>query len=66
MFTSHVQKESPSVPKQAANWLPAPEGPFTVAIRVYGADASVLDGSWTMPTLSVAGGSDGAEKTVRG
>ncbi|MFJ9887033.1 DUF1254 domain-containing protein [Streptomyces sp. NPDC091287] len=55
-LTLHVRKDAPADPKQAANWLPAPEGPFTIAIRVYGADPSVLDGTWSMPTLSVADG----------
>ncbi|MFF3497053.1 DUF1254 domain-containing protein [Streptomyces sp. NPDC002795] len=52
-LTLYVQKDRPADPKQDANWLPAPDGPFTIAIRVYGPDASVLDGTWSMPTLSV-------------
>ncbi|QMU73582.1 DUF1254 domain-containing protein [Streptacidiphilus sp. P02-A3a] len=52
-LTLRVQHTRPHDPAQAANWLPAPAGPFTVAIRVYGPDAAVLNGSWTMPDLTV-------------
>ncbi|MFJ4835796.1 DUF1254 domain-containing protein [Streptomyces sp. NPDC088747] len=52
-LTLYVRRHRPSDPKQEANWLPAPDGPFTVAIRVYGPETSVLDGSWTLPALSV-------------
>ncbi|MFD5208636.1 DUF1254 domain-containing protein [Streptomyces anulatus] len=52
-LTLYVRKERPADPKQAANWLPAPDGPFTIAIRVYGPEPSVLDGDWTLPALSV-------------
>ena len=52
-LTLYVQKDRPADPKQAANWLPAPDGPFTVAIRVYGPDPSVLDGGWRLPPLTV-------------
>ncbi|MFJ8663495.1 DUF1214 domain-containing protein [Streptomyces sp. NPDC093795] len=52
-LTLYVRKHRPADPKHAANWLPAPDGPFTIAIRVYGPETSVLDGSWTLPALSV-------------
>ncbi|MEU2239992.1 DUF1254 domain-containing protein [Streptomyces sp. NPDC018338] len=52
-LTLYVRKDRPADPKQAANWLPAPDGPFTVAIRVYGPDPSVLDGGWRLPPLTV-------------
>ncbi|MCX4816047.1 DUF1214 domain-containing protein [Streptomyces sp. NBC_01239] len=53
-LTLYVQKDRPTDPAQAANWPPAPDGPFTIAIRVHGPDASVLDGSWSMPELVVS------------
>ncbi|WP_314614582.1 DUF1254 domain-containing protein [Streptomyces stackebrandtii] len=53
-LTLYVRRDRPADPKQAANWLPAPDGPFTVAIRVYGPDPSVLDGGWRLPPLTVA------------
>ncbi|MFE5393587.1 DUF1254 domain-containing protein [Streptomyces sp. NPDC056568] len=52
-LTLHVQKEQPEDPAQAANWLPAPDGPFSVIIRMYGPGPAVLDGSWTLPPLTV-------------
>ncbi|UQT57381.1 DUF1254 domain-containing protein [Streptomyces durmitorensis] len=56
-LTLYVAKGRPENPKQAANWLPAPDGPFTIAVRVYGPDSSVLEGSWTIPPLTVSGDS---------
>ncbi|MFJ6699539.1 DUF1254 domain-containing protein [Streptomyces sp. NPDC091272] len=52
-LTLYVCRDRPQDPKEAANWLPAPDGPFTIAVRVYGPDASVLGHSWTMPELAV-------------
>nr|WP_234370933.1 DUF1214 domain-containing protein [Streptomyces sp. XY431] len=43
--------ERPADPDEAANWLPAPDGPFTAVLRVYGPDGAVLDGRWTPPPL---------------
>lgn len=51
-LTLHVGKDRPQDPKRAANWLSAPDCPSAIAIRVYGPEASVLDGSWTLPALS--------------
>ncbi|WP_455358519.1 DUF1254 domain-containing protein [Streptomyces sp. SYSU K21746] len=51
-LTLYVQRERPLGPAEAANWLPAPDGPFTLALRVYGPEQSVLDGSWTLPALT--------------
>ncbi|MFE9428354.1 DUF1254 domain-containing protein [Kitasatospora sp. NPDC006697] len=52
-LTLHIQRERPADPAQAANWLPAPDGPFTIAIRVYGPAPEVLDGRWQRPQLAV-------------
>lgn len=54
-LTLHVQRTRPADPQRAANWLPAPEGPFSVVIRMYGPDAAVLDGTWQLPPLTVVG-----------
>ncbi|MBW5254433.1 DUF1254 domain-containing protein [Streptomyces sp. P01-B04] len=54
-LTLYVQHTRPNGPQQAANWLPAPDGPFSVIIRMYGPEASVLDGTWQLPPLTVAG-----------
>jgi hypothetical protein len=34
-----------------ANWLPAPEGPFSMIMRLYWPEAAALDGSWMAPPL---------------
>ncbi|MGW6393418.1 DUF1254 domain-containing protein [Streptomyces sp. NPDC055103] len=54
-LTLYVRKDRPADPGQASNWLPAPDGPFTVVVRIYGPDPSVLDGRWRLPPLTVAG-----------
>ena len=48
--TFHVQHESPG-PDRENNWLPAPAGPFFVAMRLYWPQAAALDGSWQPPPL---------------
>ena len=49
-LTIYVQNTSPGADKEA-NWLPAPEGPFTVFMRVYWPKPEALDGSWQPPKL---------------
>jgi len=51
-LTLYVQHKRPADAEHSANWLPAPEGPFSVIIRVYGPDRAVLDGRWTLPALT--------------
>ena len=34
-----------------ANWLPAPDGKFSLYLRGYWADKAMLDGTWTPPTI---------------
>jgi hypothetical protein len=49
-LTIFVQADAPSDPVQRANWLPAPKGDdFSLFIRAYWAEASVLHGRWTPP-----------------
>ncbi|MFE5580009.1 DUF1254 domain-containing protein [Kitasatospora sp. NPDC056531] len=50
-LTLYVQHKRPADAQHSANWLPAPDGPFTVVIRLYGPDPSVLDGRWKLPPL---------------
>ena len=47
-LTLYVQNESPGKDKEP-NWLPAPEGPFFMAMRLYWPKAAALDGSWKKP-----------------
>jgi hypothetical protein len=44
----YVHRDSPG-PDRESNWLPAPDGPFYMLIRLYGPEASVLQGEWTPP-----------------
>ncbi len=43
-----IQKDSPGKAKQS-NWLPAPDGPFYMVLRLYGPEESALQGEWTPP-----------------
>lgn len=49
-LTLYIQKESPGKADEA-NWLPAPDGPFMLIMRLYWPKEAVLDGSWIAPAL---------------
>jgi len=49
-LTLYIQHESPGKEKES-NWLPAPNGPFSVNIRLYLPEAEVLAGTWKLPPL---------------
>ncbi|WP_457031213.1 DUF1254 domain-containing protein [Kitasatospora sp. P5_F3] len=51
-LTLHVRHKRPANAEHSANWLPAPDGPFSIVIRLYGPDQPVLDGSWSIPPLT--------------
>jgi hypothetical protein len=46
---------TPSDEDKQSNWLPAPAAPFSLYIRGYWPKADMIDGSWTPPTIAVAG-----------
>jgi hypothetical protein len=46
-----VQAKAPTEEVQRANWLPAPEGDFSLYVRAYWPKAPVTDGSWTPPRV---------------
>ncbi|GLU33214.1 lipoprotein [Trinickia caryophylli] len=46
----YVQKVSPGRAHQS-NWLPVPEGPFQLVMRLYAPQAAATDGSWQPPAL---------------
>jgi hypothetical protein len=50
-ITLHFQHESPGKELEP-NWLPAPEGPFIVILRLYLPKAEALDGKWKEPPLT--------------
>jgi hypothetical protein len=41
----------PTDPDQRANWLSAPDGPFSLFIRAYWPEQPILDGTWTPPPV---------------
>ncbi len=47
-ITLYLQNQSPG-PAKEANWLPAPKGPFLVALRLYWPKPDALDGQWQAP-----------------
>jgi hypothetical protein len=49
-LTLYIQNESPGKDKEP-NWLPAPKGPFIMAMRLYWPKEAALDGKWTAPPL---------------
>lgn len=50
-LTITIQRDEPDDPAERANWLPAPEGPFYLVLRVYWPEAAALDGTWTPPSV---------------
>ncbi|MFG3054331.1 DUF1254 domain-containing protein [Kitasatospora sp. NPDC048239] len=52
-LTLHIRHKRPADAEHSANWLPAPDGPFTVVLRLYGPAESALDGRWGLPPLTV-------------
>ena len=49
-LTLLIQSENPGKDKEA-NWLPAPQGPFRMYLRLYWPKAEALDGKWQKPPL---------------
>ena len=52
-LTIHVQTETPGGAKEA-NWLPAPEGEFSLYIRAYWPKPAIVSGAWTPPAIRAA------------
>jgi hypothetical protein len=50
--TIYVGKTSPGAEKEA-NWLPAPDGRFSLYIRAYWGEQPILDGSWQPPKVEI-------------
>jgi hypothetical protein len=49
-LTFYLQHDSPGKDKES-NWLPAPEGPFLVTLRLYWPKREALDGTWKQPPV---------------
>jgi hypothetical protein len=46
----YINKDSPGGGLES-NWLPAPDGPFYMVLRLYGPEPKALEGKWTPPVL---------------
>jgi hypothetical protein len=49
-LTIYIQKDSPGKDKES-NWLPAPDGPIYVVMRLYWPKKEATDGTWKPPTV---------------
>jgi len=49
-LTLYVQKDSPGKDKES-NWLPAPDGPIYLVMRLYWPKKEALDGEWKPPAV---------------
>jgi hypothetical protein len=49
-LTLYIQKDSPGGDEEA-NWLPAPDGPIYLVMRVYWPKEAALDGTWKPPAV---------------
>ena len=57
-LTLYAGANSPGEEKEA-NWLPAPNGRFSLYIRAYWGKEGILDGSWTPPIIRKSGETEG-------
>jgi hypothetical protein len=49
-LTINIQKDSPGADKES-NWLPAPDGPIYLVMRLYWPKEAALKGSWKPPAV---------------
>ncbi len=52
-LTLYFQNESPGSDRES-NWLPAPNGPFNLTMRLYAPKSEALTGLWNPPPVTVA------------
>ncbi len=50
-LTITISRDRPADDAAAANWLPAPAGPFRPVLRMYEPGPSVLDGTYSVPAI---------------
>lgn len=53
-LTLQIQKDSPGKDKES-NWLPAPDGSFIIALRMYWPKPEAVNGTWQRPQIERAG-----------
>lgn len=51
-LTLTVGGDAPTDPAQLTNWLPAPAEEFTMYLRAYWPEESILDGTWQPPAVN--------------
>jgi hypothetical protein len=51
-LTIYIQQDRPGDQLVQANWLPAPDGPFSLTMRFYGPATSALDGTYRLPAVA--------------
>ncbi|MDG9925116.1 MULTISPECIES: DUF1254 domain-containing protein [unclassified Pseudomonas] len=47
----YIQREQPSEQERSSNWLPAPDGDFSLFLRLYWPEQAVLDKHWLPPII---------------
>jgi hypothetical protein len=52
-LTLRIQKDSPGA-EHESNWLPAPDGPIYLVMRLYWPKAAALEGAWKPPAVQRA------------
>ncbi len=53
-ITIYIQHEPPLAPLMA-NWLPTPNAPFSLLLRVYGPEGNTSPGTYTPPPIKPYG-----------
>jgi hypothetical protein len=53
-LTLYIQKDKPTDADHAANWLPAPDGPIYLVMRLYWPKEEALKGTWKPPAVTAA------------
>jgi hypothetical protein len=51
-LTLYLQADSPGADKES-NWLPAPNGPFSITLRMYVPTAAALAGPYAPPPITL-------------
>jgi len=49
-MTLYIQKSSPAKAR-VSNWLPAPDGPIYMVMRLYWPKGEALSGAWSPPEI---------------
>ena len=60
-LTLYLRHRQPTNANEAANWLPAPDGPFQVLLRTYITGDAIRDGSYAPPPLRLEGNREAVE-----